>query len=121
MHRGKDKAVRTWRVYNLLNAIPYNQTSRTGIHAIEYAAADFLIEYRIHVAEVFRTMEPPSEWDWAISRHGLEIIWRRNPKWALYLFHELKHSRARGHVKPELIHYQLMCTETFRKEPDYGE
>jgi hypothetical protein len=117
MHRNtKQLAIRTWRVYNLLNAVPYNQTTSIGIHAIEYAAADFLIEYRIHVAEEFRKLAPPTEWDWAISRHGLEVLWRRNPDWALYLFHDLKNGRARNRVKPELVHYLFMCAETFRKE-----
>jgi len=111
MHRGTDKPVRIWRVLNLLRAIPYNQTTSVGIHAIEYSAADFILAYTDTVRRAYQAVEPPREWDWAISRRAFVVLWQRNPSWASYLYHALKDGRMRNRVKPELFHYLMLCAE----------
>lgn len=117
MHHGTNRPVRIWRALNLLRAIPYNQITSVGIHAIEYSAADFIIEYTDTVRKAYQAVEPPREWDWAISRHAFIVLWRRNPGWALHLYHSLKDGRMRNRVKLELMHYLLLCAEVMSSEP----
>lgn len=104
-------SIRTWRVFNLLNSVPVSMTTRDGIHAIEYAAADYILEYQEIIRKAYREMEPPSEWDWAISRHGLLALWSKNPAWVKLIYNQLIYRRRRGTPKPEKTHYLLMCSE----------
>lgn len=115
MRRGENKPVRIWRVLNLLKAVPYNQITEVGIHVVEYSAADFLLAYTDKVRKEYHALEkPPREWDWAISRRALTVMWQRNPAWVTYLFYQLKNNRPRGQLKLELLHFLLLCTETMK-------
>lgn len=119
MHRNsRERAVRTWRVFNLLNAVPINKLGTAGIHAIEYAAADYIIAYQDVVRKAFHEMEPPSEWDWTITRHGLIVMYRKNPEWIVYMFRQLQGRPTRGRVKPELSHYLSMNLEIMSSQSD---
>jgi len=109
---GNDQAVKVWRSFNLLNAIPYSRVTVDGIHGIEYAAADYILAYADTVRKRYHAGPYATEWDWAISRRGLQYYCKKDPSWVLVMYNQLRIRPLRnGRIKPELAHYLLMIAE----------
>jgi hypothetical protein len=121
MDRGKvgnDRAIRVWRVFNLLNGIPYNKLGECGIHAIEYAAADYFLEFAAIVRDIYHSEPYATEWDWAITRQGLISLCKRNPEKVMFMFRDLRRRPLRyGKPKLELNHYLDMIIEILNQTP----
>lgn len=106
-----ERPVRMWRVYNLLNAIPINKVDAHGIHNIDMETTDYIIAFRKTVRDRYLQLTPPSEWDWAVSRHGLQVLAKSNPDWIKLIIENLKQRPIRNRVKPELEHFLDLCYE----------
>jgi len=123
LHRGgeAERPVRTWRVFNLLNALPYNQTTSIGIHFMDSAAVDFLLAYADKVRKEYHSLPRVTEWDWAISRRNLIRLWKSNPTWLIYLYRVISSDRKKPNRKPELLHYLAMNIEIINSREETYE
>ena len=112
-----DRKLRTWRVYNLLCAIPHGQSTQIGIRIIERSVTEILTPYmeayRLKVQEVGY----PTEWDWADVRHAVHKMFNTSPDILERTTQHLLANRSkRSHAKPELRHYLRMCLDAMGVE-----
>jgi len=112
----KERSVRIWRVFSLLNGVPINQVREASIHVISYAAADYIIAYRETIGKQYAEMVFPTEWDWAISRRSVEALWARNPVWMSHVYYTIASKQRRGSPKIEKTHFLLMCLDIMQTQ-----
>lgn len=114
--RGKlhEKALRTWRVHNLLVAIPLGQKSASSISLIARAETSVILRYRRQIKQRLHTEGYPSEWDWAVARRGCSEFWHTDSGAVfldrLYIALQQRIKGPRG--KPELRYFLNMIQET---------
>lgn len=108
----EEKVYRTWRVYNLLCAIPHGQSTMHGIRMVERSATEILIPALDRYRDKINEVGFPTEWDWAHVRRQLEQMKSKMPDVLQKNVKALRRNRARRtDAKPELRHYLRMCEE----------
>ena len=102
----KELQYRTWRVYNLMNAVPIGQAARSGIEMIPSVAEDLIVPYRNSYIERVARVGRPTEWDWRTTRRSLL---KTNKFWLedhLFDLIKVRANKARlPQQKPELQYY----------------
>jgi len=110
-----ERALRLYRVKNLLCAIPLGQASKEGIHFFPKQLEQAITKYREVITEAYGKLPRPTVWDWHWSRQNLIKIWQGSAVDALQLQRvatSLKNDRARRpEPKPELRYYLKMIQE----------
>ena len=112
-----DRKYRTWRVYNLLCAIPHGQSTQIGIRIIERSVTEVLVPYmeayRLKVIDAGY----PETWDWAITRQAAHNMFVTSPDILERTTRHLLANRSRrSHAKPELRHYLRICLDAMGVE-----
>ena len=108
---GKDAetANRTWRVFNLLCAIPHGQVRKNEIHYIELGASKFLLRAQEEFRKRLKETGYPTEWDWHVTRVAAT---RMDLGTLATIVKPLAQNRAaRVDAKPELRHYLAMMAD----------
>lgn len=121
---GKDFEVanRTWRVFNLLCAIPHGQVDKNSIHYVELTASKFLLEAQDEFRNRLESVGYPTEWDWNITRQTATQIYNNDPDVLIKILKPILKNRARrSHPKPELRHYLSMIQEIMGEDYPHGK
>jgi len=110
--KGPEVANRTWRVFNLLCAIPHGQVTKKEIHMVEPGASKFLLRAQDEFRERLQHTGYPVEWDWHVTRVAAIQMFSNDPQSLVRIVKPLVRNRAmRADAKPELRHYLTMMEE----------